>query len=246
MGFVNIKNTTRTILIGLLFPIIFACSSDDDGVTEEIEPQTGYFPSELNYISDTGETGTYYFSYNDRNQITNVSLEAETVGFEVNFEYENNLTSKFSVNGDEFLLDYTSNGKISSFESDGTVRPVVYSESENTYSVDAYAIELDESNVLAAYNIGYTIQVKTNPDRDGAFKNLEFQPGLFFTSLAVSYMTDIYFYSPFEVNGYIISGAEVLFTNTYNEEGLPEVVTQKNASGDLLNQTTWNYVKREL
>ena len=179
---------TLKFLCIALFVLSFSCSSDDDNNTPPVE--MGSFPTKITKTSITDPTvnRSFNFTYNDDNQISNISIvfpEGEVYRNYV-LSYNNNLITSIDDGNLEYAFGYSAENRLNSLTIANAVEsitiPVNFNDVTNTYSLTLegtvqFTVNEEETIPLifatesTETTIGYTTM-------DGVFANVPMQIGL--------------------------------------------------------------------
>lgn len=223
--------TTQTLCFTLLM-LTYGCSGDDDKNT----PETvyAYLPKTITKtsVTDPGANRTFNFTYNNANQISNISIvlpEGE-VYRDYDLSYNNGKLTSIVDENFNYTFAYSPENRLNNMVIDnGAVNvpvPVTYDGSGNTYSftlegTTVFTVNEDETMPLlyttesTETTIGYTTM-------DGVFKDLEYQValGIFFGG---NQGLDYFFFHPYALQSLFYSNetssTEWTITNTLDEAG---------------------------
>lgn len=245
--------TIKTLCIALL-ALTFSCSSDDDNGTPQT--QMGAFPKKITKTDDfnPAENRSFNFTYNNENQITNISIvfpEGE-VYRSYNFSYNNGMLTHLDSESIGYNFSYGTENILNSitllFSGDEITVPVNYNAVSHSYSftlegTTTITLNADETFPLTYENDNPSLTAIGYTTTDGIFKNLDPQIGLFLTFGGLTGL-DYLFFHPHQVQGVLQNGSEWTIENTRNDNDL---ITSVVANGPL--QTyhyTIEYEQREL
>ena len=223
--------TIKTFCIALL-TLTFSCSSDDDNGSPQT--QYGQFPTTITKTSVTNPdvNRSFNFTYNNENQITNISIVFPDGEVWRNYHlgYNNgNLTS--IVDGDfNYAFGYSSENRLNSIAidigSDVITVPVEFNAATNTYIFTLEGTTNFTVNEEATMPISYTTESAETTigytTMDGAFKNLEYQIALGIIFGGTQGL-DYFFFHPYALQSMFFSNelgsTEWTITNTQDEAG---------------------------
>jgi len=185
----------------LLFAALSLLSCSDDDSKKEDK----YYVDEITITSDNNATQVLDFSYNDKQQIVNIS----TPGISVNISYEDNRVK--TITGSSYDYSFTYNGdKLATIKQGDTSSDVAYDSSQNKYTFSGMEVTLNEYNDILKMN-GNEYSYDTS--KKGSIASLTTQnnfllsvllnlPGLL-SSHAVTKMGDINVVNEYNSNGYV-------------------------------------------
>jgi len=181
---------------------LLSCSDDDSDNRKEDK----YYVDEITITSDNNATQILDFSYNDKQQIVNIS----TPGISITIGYEDNRIK--TITGSSYDYSFTYNGdKLTDIKQGDTSNDVVYDSSQNKYTFSGgMEITLDEYGDILNMNgneFSYDISKK------GSIASLTTQnnfllsvllnlPGLL-SSHAITKMGSIDVVNEYNSNGYV-------------------------------------------
>ncbi|WP_159076401.1 hypothetical protein [Flagellimonas amoyensis] len=206
--------TIKTLCFTLL-ALTYGCSGDDDNGTPEI--QYADFPITITKTSttDPGANRSFNFTYNNENQISNISIvlpEGE-VYRDYELSYSNGNLIRIADGDFGYTFAYSTENRLNNLVLDnGVVNvtvPVTYDENANTYSLTlegTSVLTVDEGETMPlSYMTESTETTIAYTTMDGVFKDLEYHValGIFFGG---NQGIDYFFFHPFALQG-------ILFTN---------------------------------
>jgi len=187
----------------LLFSVLSLLSCSDDDSNNQKEDK--YYVDEITITSDNSATQVLDFSYNDKQQIVNIS----TPGISVTIGYEDNRLK--TIVGSSYNYSFTYDGdKLIGITQDGTSSDVVYDSSQNKYTFSGMEVILNEYNDILKMNgneFSYDVSKK------GSIASLTTQnnfllsillnlPGLL-SSRAITKMGSVEVVNDYNSNGYV-------------------------------------------
>lgn len=248
--------TIKTLCtIGLV--LICGCNSDDGNNT----PQTVYgdFPTTITKTSttDPGENRSFNFTYNNANQISNISIvfpEGE-VYRDYGLSYSNGNLTRIADDDFSYTFGYSPENRLNNIVLDnGVVNvpvPITYDENANTYSLTLEGTTIftvnEEDTLPLLYTTESTETVIGHTTMDGVFKDLEYHValGIFFGG---TQGLDYFFFHPFALEAMVFTNetgsTEWTLVNTTDAAGL---ITEVRATSPVASYTyTITYEQREL
>lgn len=220
-----------------------SCSKDDKNQIEN--NKKAYFPAQISthLFESSGNNAVFNFSYNDDNEIIKITQQVGSRILTNAFTYTNHLLSEASFDNGTvvYSINYDASGRIASISEGETNFPFNYNQSTNKYywqvsATTCYA-DFNENNAIEAmYTIYNNTTISTSEEKDGVFKNLQFQPALSLLLGAFSLTNfDLYLLSPSAITGYHTGGTvdsdDYTIENVRDDNGNITTATYINEDG---------------
>lgn len=164
--------TLKTYTLLLLVLLAFSCKKDDDGGA----PQQAYFPVN---ITNTSTGTSLNITYNNNNQISNLSFSDGTTVSAMVYNQNDQLT-QLMLNGTPYQFSYEANGNLDNIIINGaTPIPVNFNTPNSTFSVGEFEFEIfvtlnSNNNFLRSEApIGTTRMEATYGTASGIFSNYD-------------------------------------------------------------------------
>jgi len=224
-------------LVIALMTLHLSCSGDDDGASVT---RIGFFPKTISTTTTSG-TVMIEFSYDTNSRM--VSFETSDSG--VSFEYnDQGLISVVTANDgtESFEVEYSDGIMTQISESNsGDITSVSYF--DGTYEFMGTSRSFNEDNQLTSFGGSDAIEYNTEP---GPFKELDFQPMLFFLG-GSSVVRQSYFFSKNEINSFSIPlGGLLQCTSQRDDNDNIELVIASDVNVQEVYRFEISYEEREI
>lgn len=217
--------------------LLLSCSGDDDGARVI---RNGFFPKTITTTSPGG-MATIVFNYDTNNRIISFESNDSNVSFEYN---EAGLIGQINASDDSenFEVDYNA-GIITQFTEINTGDVINVDYSDGIYEFLGGTRSFNEDNLLTSFGDTFSVEYNANP---GPFKELDFQPILFFLG-GSEVVRRSYFFSPNELSSFAVPlGGQLECTTQRDTDDNIDLVITSDSGGQEIYRFEITYVEREI